>query len=101
MSTVGVGGDAHLGRHRLHRFLTWCVDSQIPELLTLAATFDTWWTEINAFLTTAITTARSDGYKRLVKQVNPVSCWFRDQEPGPPDTIPLHRQTRSATQTLC
>jgi hypothetical protein len=37
-STVRVGGDAHLTRHRLHRFLSWCIDSQIPELLTLAAT---------------------------------------------------------------
>ncbi len=50
--TVRVGGDAHLTRHRLHRFLAWCIDSHIPELLTLAATFDTWWPEINAFLTT-------------------------------------------------
>ncbi|WP_246859922.1 transposase, partial [Mycobacterium helveticum] len=54
-STVRVGGDAHLTRHRLHRFLSWCIDSQIPELLTLAATIDTWWPEINAFITTGIT----------------------------------------------
>jgi hypothetical protein len=26
-----------------HRFLAWCIDSQIPELLTLATTIDTWW----------------------------------------------------------
>ena len=38
LSTVRVGGDPHLTRHRLHRFLAWCNDSQIPELLTLAAT---------------------------------------------------------------
>ena len=43
LSTVRVGGDPHLTRHRLHRFLSWCVDSQIPELLTLAATVDQWW----------------------------------------------------------
>ncbi|BBZ06843.1 hypothetical protein MDOR_10120 [Mycolicibacterium doricum] len=42
LSTVRVGGDPHLTRHRLHRFLSWCIDSQIPELLTLAATVDTW-----------------------------------------------------------
>src|SRR5215475_8327946 len=55
-------------RH-LHRFLAWCIDSQIPELLTLAATIDTWWPEINAFVQTGITNARTEGYNRLVKQV--------------------------------
>ena len=30
LSTVRVGGDPHLTRHRLHRFLAWCNDSQIP-----------------------------------------------------------------------
>jgi transposase len=42
LSTVRVGGDPHLTRHRLHRFLTWCIDSRIPELLTLAKTVDAW-----------------------------------------------------------
>jgi transposase len=69
LSTVRAGGDAHLTRHRLHRFLAWCIDSQIPELLTLATTVDTWWPEINAFITTGITNARTEGYNRLVKQV--------------------------------
>ena len=55
LATVRVGGDPHLTRHRLHRFLSWCIDSQIPELLTLATTIDTWWPEINAFVTTGIT----------------------------------------------
>ncbi|MDI3313936.1 MAG: transposase [Mycobacterium sp.] len=68
LSTVHVGGDAHLTRHRLHRFLTWCIDSHIPELLTLAATIDTWWPEINAFVATGITNARTEGYNRLVLQ---------------------------------
>jgi hypothetical protein len=69
LSTVRIGGDPHLTRHRLHRFLAWCIDSQIPELLTLAATIDTWWPEINAFVQTGITNARTEGYNRLVKQV--------------------------------
>jgi transposase len=30
LSTVRAGGDPHLTRHRLHRFLTWCIDSNIP-----------------------------------------------------------------------
>jgi transposase len=69
LSTVRVGGDPHLTLHRLHRFLTWCADSQIPELLTLAATVDTWWPEINAFIGTGITNTCIEGYNRLVKQV--------------------------------
>ncbi|MDT4904302.1 MAG: hypothetical protein QOH52_2318, partial [Pseudonocardiales bacterium] len=80
LATVRVGGDPHLTRHRLHRFLTWCVDSQIPELLTLAATIDDWWPEINAFVTTGITNARTEGSTRLVKQVKLVSCGFRNLE---------------------
>jgi hypothetical protein len=51
LSTMRLGGDPHLTRHRLHRFLSWCADSRIPGLLTLADTVDTWWLEINAFVT--------------------------------------------------
>ena len=64
-----VGGDVRLTRHGLHRFLSQCIDSQIPELLTLAGTVDTWWPEINAFIQTGITNAGAESYNRLVKQV--------------------------------
>ncbi|HTX94418.1 MAG TPA: ISL3 family transposase, partial [Mycobacterium sp.] len=80
LSTVRIGGDPHLTRHRLHRFLAWCIDSQIPELLTLAATIDEWWPEINAFMQTGITNARTEGYNRLLKQVKRVGCGFRNRE---------------------
>lgn len=40
LSTVRVGGDPHLARHRLHNFLSWCIDSTLPEPLTLAKTVD-------------------------------------------------------------
>lgn len=42
LSTVRVGGDPHLTRHRLHNFFAWCADSEIPELLTLATAVETW-----------------------------------------------------------
>jgi transposase len=102
LSTVRVGGDAHLTRHRLHRFLSWCIDSQIPELLTLAGTVDTWWPEINAFVTTGITNARTEGYNRLVKQVKRVACGFRNRE-NSARRIRFHctRKQRAATQTSC
>jgi transposase len=102
LSTVRVGGDAHLTRHRLHRFLAWCIDSQIPELLTLATTIDTWWPEINAFITTGITNARTEGYNRLVKQVKRVGCGFRNRD-NSARRIRFHctRKQRAATQTSC
>ncbi len=100
LSTVRVGGDPHLTRHRLHRFLSWCIDSHIPELITLASTVDTWWPEINAFITTGITNARTEGYNRLVKQVKRVGCGFRNRE-NSARRIRFHctRKQRAATQT--
>ena len=100
LSTVRVGSDAHLTRHRLHQFLTWCIDSQIPELLTLAATVDHWWPEINAFVTTGITNARTEGYNRLLKQVKRVGCGFRNRD-NSARRIRFHctRKQRAATQT--
>jgi transposase len=100
LATVRLGGDPHLTRHRLHRFLTWCIDSQIPELLTLAATVDDWWPEINAFVQTGITNARTEGYNRLVKQVKRVSCGFQNREHSA-RRIRFHctRKQRAATQT--
>jgi transposase len=102
LSTVRAGGDAHLTRHRLHRFLAWCIDSQIPELLTLATTIDTWWPEINTFIATAITNARTEGYNRLVKQVKRAACGFRNPA-NSARRIRFHctRKQRAATQTSC
>jgi transposase len=102
LSTVRVGGDAHLTRHRLHRFLSWCIDSQIPELLTLAGTVDTWWPEIHAFVQTGITNARTEGYNRLLKQVKRVGCGFRNPD-NSARRIRFHctRKQRAATQTSC
>ena len=102
LSTVHLSGDPHLTRHRLHRFLSWCIDSQIPELLTLAATVDTWWPEINAFIQTGITNARTEGYNRLVKQVKRVGCGFSNRR-NSTRRIRFHctRTQRAATQTSC
>jgi transposase len=102
LSTVRVGGDPHLTRHRLHRFLSWCIDSRVPELLTLATTIDTWWPEINAFVLTGITNARTEGYNRLVKTVKRSACGFRNRN-NSVRRIRFHctRTQRAATQTSC
>ncbi len=75
-----MGGDPHLVRHRLHKFLAWCIDSEDPELLALARTIDAWWPEINAFPGTGINNARTEGYNRLVKTVKRSACGFRNRE---------------------
>jgi hypothetical protein len=78
---VRVGGNARLARHRLHRFLSWCI-----ELLTLAGTVDTWWPEINAFVTTGITNAQPASQTGQAGRLRiPES-----RQLGAPDTIPLH-----------
>ncbi len=56
-------------RTRLHRFYSWCADTNIPELHRLATTIETWWPAILAFLHTGLTNARTEGLNRLVKQV--------------------------------
>jgi hypothetical protein len=77
----------------VHRFLTWWIDSQIPELLTLAATIDTWWPEINAYIHTGITNARTERYNRLVNSQTRRMRIPQHRKLRPPDTTPLHRQT--------
>ncbi len=41
----------------LHRFNSWCAQSNIDELVTLATTVETWWPATLAFLQTGITNA--------------------------------------------
>jgi transposase len=102
LSTVRVGGDPHLTRHRLHRFLTWCIDSRIPELLTLAKKVDAWWPANNALVPTGITNARTEGYNRLVKAMKRAACGFSNRE-NSARRICFHctRTQRAATQTSC
>lgn len=56
--------------------------SNIPELLTLAVTVGGAWSEINAFITTGITSAHTVGrHNRLVKQVERSGCGFPKPTP--------------------
>ncbi len=89
-------------RHRLYRFLAWCIDSNVPELISLAKTVDAWWPEINAFVLTGITNARTEGYNRLVKTVKRSACGFRNRE-NSTRRIRFHctRTQRAATQPSC
>ena len=63
---------------RLYAFYAWCASTRIEELHTLASTVETWWPEIEAFLDTGITNAKTEGLNRLVKQVKRSGCGFRN-----------------------
>ena len=52
-------GTAHLRT----RFLTACVDADMPETTRLAATIERWWPEIEPFLALGVTNARTEGHK--------------------------------------
>jgi len=62
---------------RLWAFYSWCADTDVPELHTLAATIEAWWPAVEVFLSTGITNARTEGTNRLVKQVKRAACGFR------------------------
>lgn len=63
---------------QLWQFYSWCAARDIPELHTLASTVETWWPEIEAFIDTGITNAKTEGLNRLVKQVKRSGCGFRN-----------------------
>lgn len=63
-----------------YRFAAWCaLFANIPEILTLAETVETWWPEIEAFLRLNITNARTEGSNRTIKQIKRVGCGFANQ----------------------
>jgi len=63
---------------QLYTFYSWCAASNVEELHTLAGTVETWWPEIETFIDTGITNARTEGLNRLVKQVKRSGCGFRN-----------------------
>ncbi|MGW7639213.1 transposase [Streptomyces decoyicus] len=50
-------------------FLTWCADSDIPEVRQLAITVDRWWLEVEAFIDPGYSNAKSEGINRVIKLV--------------------------------
>jgi transposase len=59
-------------------FLTWCADSDIPEVRRLAITIDRWWTQIAAFFDTGHSNAKSEGINRVIKLVGRNAFGFRN-----------------------
>jgi len=79
-ATATRGGHRHDISHHLHRFYTWCADANIPEATRLAQTIETWWPAVEAFLTTLITNAKTEGTNRLAKDVARRACGFRNPD---------------------
>lgn len=67
----------HIAR-RLHRFYARCAEAGVAELERLAATVETWWAQILAFLHTGITNAGSEGTNRVIKTVARDAYGFRN-----------------------
>nr|WP_256356337.1 transposase [Streptomyces sp. PKU-EA00015] len=74
------GADRHQVGHARWKFLTWCADSDIPEVRRLAATADRWWPEIAAFIDTGHSNAKSEGINRVIKLVAHNAFGFRNAE---------------------
>ena len=66
-------------RHRLHKILVRCADSDIPELHRLARTLDTWREELLAYFTTGgISNGPTEAINLLIKRVKRVGFGFRN-----------------------
>jgi len=68
----------HVIARRLGDFYHWCAGADIPELHRLATTVETWWPEIERFLHTGLTNARTEGINRVIKDVGRRACGFRN-----------------------
>ncbi|WUW67933.1 ISL3 family transposase (plasmid) [Streptomyces sp. NBC_01455] len=80
LALARTGADRHQVGHARWKFLTWCADSDIPEVRTLAATIDRWWTEIAAFIDPGHSNAKSEGINRVIKLVARNAFGFRNAD---------------------
>jgi hypothetical protein len=78
LATARTRPDREQVRDLLYRFYRRCADADLPELPRLAATVETWWPEILAFLHTGITDAGSEGTNRVIKTIARDAYGFRN-----------------------
>ncbi|MBV8995175.1 MAG: transposase [Pseudonocardiales bacterium] len=63
----------------LYRWLSYCADSEIPELIWLATTIDSWRNELLAYFTTGgISNGRTEAINLLIKKIKRVGHGFRN-----------------------
>ena len=82
--------DRHAISNAKHDFMTHCLDSRQPELITLAETIEDWWDGIKNYIHTGITNAASEGNNRLIKLEARNAFGFRN---------PTNQRLRSRTAT--
>jgi transposase len=80
LALARTGASRHQVGHARWKFLTWCADSDIPEVRRLAVTVDRWWTEITAFIDTGHSNAKSEGINRVIKLVARNAFGFRNAD---------------------
>ncbi|QSB16867.1 ISL3 family transposase [Natronosporangium hydrolyticum] len=78
LALARINPDRRQVARRLHRFYTRCAEAGVAELERLAATVETWWPQILAFLHTGITNAGSEGTNRVIKTVARDAYGFRN-----------------------
>ncbi|WP_369362608.1 transposase [Streptomyces sp. CG4] len=80
LALARTGADRNQVGYARWKFLTWCADSDIPEVRQLAATIDRWWPEIAAFIDTGHSNAKSEGINRVIKLVARAAFGFRNAD---------------------
>ncbi|MEU5538565.1 ISL3 family transposase [Streptomyces sp. NPDC020362] len=84
LARAGADADADAACHQVGqarwKFLTWCAESDNPELRQLATTINRWWPETAAFLDTRHSNAGSEGINRVIKLVARNSFSFRNAD---------------------
>ncbi|MEU2159332.1 ISL3 family transposase [Streptomyces sp. NPDC019396] len=80
LALARTGAARHQVGHARRKFLTWCANSDIPEVVRLAVTVDRWWAEIATFLDTGHSNAKSEGINRVIKLVARNAFGFRSAE---------------------
>jgi transposase len=80
LALARTSADHHQVGHARWKFLTWCADSDIPEVRQLATTVNRWWPEIEAFIHTGHSNAKSEGINRVIKLVARNAFGFRNAD---------------------
>lgn len=72
------GANRHQVGQLRWKFLIWSTDSEIPEVRQLATTVDRRWPEIEAFIATGHSNAKSEGINRMIKLTARAAHGFRN-----------------------
>ncbi|WP_338017699.1 ISL3 family transposase [Streptomyces adustus] len=80
LALARTGADRHRIGHARWKFLTRCADSDLPEVRQLAVTVDRWWPEIEAFIHTGHSNAKSEDINRIIKLVARNAFGFRNAD---------------------